>query len=356
MSILQDSQEQIALHLEQVEIKAEELTQDYITFFKIEEIFSSENGGKTRLNRQLFTEKHEDIVEKIVQISTLLDEALDVIKVNIKNVLIEFKEFNKVDLINLVFDDANFLELLEMDLNTHSIPREKKRKIAKDIKELLSLKNRIFNYKHYLEMFDTTIFDKLLNKLGVEELINSSVIFQIIDSYGLQFEELQKFKYEIKNLNVSNEKAGSFQFLNSILELYRRRVDNFFYANTRYKITLEYSNDSEFSKDIEINKPYLENILSCFVEQSCMDLVKQELKKGKIQKFIDISIERKKGKVTLVVKNNGFEIKNIYSLFVSDIDNKYILEARNLAKEMNAVIDIQPIENEGMLYSVSFKA
>ena len=39
-------------------------------------------------------------------------------------------------------------------------------------------------------MINTTIFERNLNKLGVEDLINSTIIFETIDSYALQFEEL----------------------------------------------------------------------------------------------------------------------------------------------------------------------
>ena len=51
----------------------------------------------------------------------------------------------------------------------------------------------------------------------------------------------------------------------------------------------------------------------------------------------------------------GFEIKNIYNLFVSDIDNKYTLEAKNLSSALNGKIDIEAIENEGMQYSFIVK-
>ena len=39
--------------------ETEILINKYNKFFNIEEIFSSENGGKTRLNRQIFNENHE---------------------------------------------------------------------------------------------------------------------------------------------------------------------------------------------------------------------------------------------------------------------------------------------------------
>lgn len=356
MEYINSCKEEINLRLEKIKQELTPISDSYITFFNIEKVFSSENGGKTRLNRQLFNENHEIIVQKVVELNDIFDEMLDIIKTNIKSILAEFKEFDKVDLINLIFDDKNFLEILELDLNSEVISREKRREVVREISALLTLKNRIFNFKYYLTMFDTTIFDKLINKLGVEELINSAIIFEIIDSYGLQHTELEKFQYEIQRLNPINEKIQSFQFLNSLLELHKRRCDNFFYANTRYKIAIEYNNDLDFRKPISFNISYLENIISCFIEQSCMDLVKQELKRGKIQKFIDISIQKVKGRIVITVKNNGFEIKNIFNLFSSDVDNKFILEAKNLADSINGILEIYSVENEGMVYSISFKA
>jgi hypothetical protein len=63
----------------------------------------------------------------------------------------------------------------------------------------------------------------------------------------------------------------------------------------------------------------------------------------------------KKNILEVIVKNNGFEIKNIYNLFLSDIDNKYTLEAKNLANMLNGKLEINAIENEGMQYSLTIK-
>ena len=56
------------------------LISKYNKFFNIAEIFSSENGGKTRLNRQVFNENHEDIQSSILKISLCLDESLTILK------------------------------------------------------------------------------------------------------------------------------------------------------------------------------------------------------------------------------------------------------------------------------------
>ena len=262
---------------------------------------------------------------------------------------------DKSELINLVFDDQNFMQMLEINLKNSFLSKEQKNKYIQDIRNLLALKNRLFNLKYFLEMFNTDIFDKYINKLGVEDLINSTIIFEIIDSYALQYEELKKFEYEINNLNHSNEKIINLNNLTSLLELHKRRTDNFIYANVRYKIFIEYDVDTTLAKPIYLNVAYLENILSSFIEQSCMDIIKKELKKGKIQKQIDVNVSVSKSNISLVVKNNGFEVKNIYNLYLSDVDNKAILEAKNLANMLNAKFEIiQSVSNKILLVILGF--
>ena len=60
----------------------------YNKFFSISEIFSSENGGKTRLNRQVFNENHEEVQSSIFEISLCLDESLSILRDKLKEVLI----------------------------------------------------------------------------------------------------------------------------------------------------------------------------------------------------------------------------------------------------------------------------
>lgn len=331
------------------------LKEIYSNFFEFEHVFSSESGGKTRLNRQYFNEDHEKIQEKIISLNNLLDELLVIIKETLKNELEKQNIFHKSTFINSVYDDSNFFELLEMDLDTAVISKVFIQNLVNNLEKLTVLKNKIFNLKYFIFMFDTSHMNKILNKLGMEDLINSKLIFEIIDTYGLQNEELDKFEYNINHFNNLEEKTKSFISFNDFLELHKRRTDSYTYANVRYKITLDYENEVELKKEVTINKAYVENIVSNFIEQSCMDLVKKELKKGKIQKFIDVSISKKKKRIYISVKNNGFEIKNVHSLYLSDNENKYIIESRNLAKMINGKIEINSLEGEGMEYLLDFK-
>ena len=101
--------------------------------------------------------------------------------------------------------------------------------ITTDTEILVQRKRTIFN-----EAFDTK--EDLFLLEGVEDLINSTIIFEVIDSYALQFEELMKFEHEIRNIDNTNHKISDFNNFNLLLELHKRRVDNFTYANVRYKI------------------------------------------------------------------------------------------------------------------------
>ena len=207
--------------------------------------------------------------------------------------------------------------------------------------------------KYFISTFDTSIFDKHINKLGIEDLINSSLIFEVIDSYALQFEELLKFEIEVLNFGKTKNKLSSFKSIDNLLELYRRRVDGYFYADVRYKIILEFDTNFNLKKPIDINLAYIENIISYLIEQSCMDIIKKELKKGKVQKFISVLVNQNKNKLDIIVKNNGFEVGDIYNLFMLNSENKTIIEAKNLVNAIQGELFIETKENEGMQYSVS---
>ena len=60
------------------------------------------------------------------------------------------------------------------------------------------------------------------------------------------------------------------------------------------------------------------------------------------------------GESMMSLKANGFEVKNIHSLFLSGSDNKHILEAKNLANMMDATLNITPLKDEGMEYTCLF--
>lgn len=354
MSSLKECEEFVKLSLEACQNELEELKLIYSKFFDFHDVLTSEGGGKTRLNRQSLNADHEEIQEKIVKLNEHLDKALKEVSDGAVLEMQQKGHFNRSLLNSLIYDDSNFFELLEMDLETKVIPKIEKDRLLKKLEKYTELKNKIYNLKHFIKMFDTTHMNKLLNKLGVDDLINSRLIFETIDTYGLQNEELEKFEYFLKNFNNQEEKIKSFIPFNYFLEHYKRRVDSYVYANVRYKIAFDYTNDINVKKEITLNCAFIENIISNFIEQSCIDLIKKELKKGKIQKFIEVTLQKHKSKYQIIVNNNGFEIKNVHSLYLSDSENRYIIEARNLARMIGGKIDITAIEGKGMQYILEF--
>jgi len=354
-NIIDECNEKINHHIKNISEEIKPFTEIFNRIFVFEEILVSENGGKTKLNRQILNDQHELMQERILLIHSELDKCLDIVKEYMRFLLLECNKSSQIETTNLIYDDKNFLDLIKMDLETKVMHTSSKKTLLADIEKLSNIKNKIFNLKYLVTMFDTTIVDKYLNKLGVEDLINSTFIFELIDTFALHFEELKKFEYLINNFNKENEKVKELTVLNSLLELHKRRADNYIYANFRYKINLDYNYDLNLRKPININISFLENIISSFIEQSCMDLVKKEMKKGKINKLIEVSIFKHKKNIQLLVRNNGFEVKNIHTLFLSDSENKYTIEAKNFANMMNAEVEVSSIENEGMLYSCSFK-
>lgn len=353
MENLKDYKSQIFSNVSKIENEILILKKKYEKFFSIDTIFSNENGGKTRLNRQLYNENHEDIQASIMEINYILEESLGYLKEELKILLAKYNQFEKLDLSEFLIDDKNFFELLGISLKNQVIGVELKKIYINDIKTVIDLKNKINNLKYFISTFDTLIFDKHINKLGIEDLINSSLIFEIIDSYALQFEELQKFEVEVLNFRKSKNKVSSLKSIDNLLELYKRKVDGYFYADVRYKIVLEFDTNLNLKKPIDINLAYLENIISYLIEQSCMDIIKKELKKGKVQKFISVLVNLNKNKLDIIVKNNGFEVGDIYSLFMLNSENKTIIEAKNLVNAIQGELFIEIKENEGMQYSVS---
>ena len=352
MENTKDYKSQIFSNISKVENEIVILKQKYNKFFSIDHIFSNENGGKTRLNRQLYNENHEDIQTSIMEINYILEESLGYLKEELKMLLAKYNQFEKLDLNEFLIDDKNFFELLAISLKTQVMSGDLKNRYINDIKSIIDLKNRLNNLKYFINNFDTSTFDRHINKLGIEELINSSLIFEVIDSYALQYEELLEFELEIINFQKPKYKINSLKPINNLLELHRRKIDDYFYADTRYKIILDFDTNFQLKRTVNLNLAYVENIISNLIEQSCMDIIKKELKKGKVQKFISILINYNKNKLQIIVKNNGFEIGDIYNLFMLNSGNKTIIETKNLVNSLNGEISIETKENEGMQYSV----
>lgn len=349
MSDLRDIRKSINTSIINVLNEVKKMKELYDDFFNFEFIFSNDNSGKTRLFREFFEKNHEKIK---IHIDFINNEFADTLKI-IENKMLSFLHengFSEVYFPTFVYDDSLFNEHFMLDLQDEPLSDEQKEDLVSNIKTLSDYKNKIYNFEYFISMFDTDNSTKYLNKLGLDDLINSKLVFEAIDTYALQFEELKSFENNLNNFYEYEEEIKDLRTFDTPIELLKRRLDTFMHDNVRYKINIEYINEVKLNKGASLKKAYLENIMANFVLQSCNDLIKKELKRGKIQKLIDIKLFQTKNSIQLVVKNNGFEEKNIHMMYIGLEGNKYIIEARNLARMMNATVDVASVEGEGMQY------
>ena len=330
----------------------------YESFFIFDKMFSTESSGKTRLNRSFYNKTHSNITVCIEEVKEImfskLEEIRDCIVLLLDKAGLKDIQLDK----NLIYDDASFYELFLMDLELTDLDKDEKQKLIDNLDILTMYKNKIHTLKYFISMFDTAPLNKYLDKLGMDDLINSKFIFELVDSYGLQFEELKKFEDTLENFDSFEKETRDFAAFDVPVELIRRRVDNYVYDNIRYKISLDYKNEVlKLRKTIDLSIAYLENIIANFIEQSCLDLIKKELKRGKIVKTIEIKIIQTKTSIQLAVRNNGFEEKNIHMMYLGSAGstNSYIVEARNLARMMGGTVDVSTVESSGMQYIFDLK-
>ena len=346
-NMIDDSLEIVAQHTDTI-------ISNYSKFFNIAEVFSSDERGKIKLNRNVFNNVHLLVEKDIKAINLELNKVLDTIKENLASLFSNLSDIKYIDWKNLIFDDELCIQEFHKDLGKQTFSQAKKREQEKELVNFIYCKNRMFTLQYLVTLFDTSILDNTINKLTTEDLINSTLIFGIIDSYGLQLQKLLQFESEIRKKETLNNIDPNLHNLNDILELLKRRYEDYTYNNIRYKISYDYNNTIT-PKDLKnIDVSYLEHLIYTLSEQSCLDIVKKELKKGKITKTISLDIVKVKNRVNIVVVNSGFDTKDISSFYtMGNIENKFILNASNIAKLLKTKIDITPIDNEGMKYSIS---
>ena len=326
----------------------------YDRSFHFDDIFSTENGGKTKLNRAFFNENNLLIKENIKHVNFYIDEVLSKISSLIAQIVYEYEDFKRVDIEEFIYEDVVFVDLLDKTLNKIVKSKDERNKIISNIKELNHYKNKFLNYKHLSSLFNIDDFENYINKLSIEELINSALIYKILDTYALQYNELLKLKHTI-NSTISIEKFNNLESFNSFLELYKRKLDSFMFLDVRYIIALDYNINVKLEKAASINSVLLENIIANLIIQSCNDLIKKELKKAKFNKLIEVNITNNRSEIVIVIKNNGFEDANIAKLSTWTKDNKYILYVKNMVNIMGIKFDINVIDNEGMKYTLILK-
>ena len=117
------------------------LKKKYTKFFGISNIFSNENGGKTRLNRQLYSENHEDVQASILEINLYVEESLGILREEFKILLSKNNQSENSYLLDFLFDDKNFLELSNFDSGKLVLSHDTKNRYILDIKRIIKYKN-----------------------------------------------------------------------------------------------------------------------------------------------------------------------------------------------------------------------
>ncbi|OCL81758.1 hypothetical protein [Arcobacter porcinus] len=331
------------------------LKNNFTFLFNIDNIFSNEAGGKSRLNRDLFNQYNQKIQTDISELRKIFFDSNIVCFNEFKSILSNLNLFDSLKLNEFFIDDKILLNDLSSHLSDIKVPHKKIDEIISSIQETIDLKNRLNNLEFYLNIFDTSSLNKNLDKYTPEELINSSLIFDTINSYALLYEQLLRFDEEILNYveeNSSNSKP-IFKNIEKLLEVLNKRADTYYYLDNRYKISLDYDLNIETNKEITIESSIVENIIFNLIEQSCLDTIKKDIKKGKTQKQIQIFFNLKKDILEVKISNNGFEVGNIDDVIALNSENKIIIETINLLNIFNKELFIESKENEGMSYNFS---
>lgn len=331
-----------------------ELKKDYIFLFNIDNIFSNETGGKTRLNRDLFNLTHKKIEKNILIIKNILNQSINICFDEFKEILEKLELFDSLNLKTFFIDDKILLNDLTSHLVNNGVKQKEIDTIINSLQNSIDLKNRLNNFLFYITLFDTSNFNKHIDKYSSEELINSSLIFDTINSYALLYEQLIRFETAIINFleNTFNNNKN-LKHIENLFETLSKRADFYYYMDNRYKISLDYDLKIDYKKEINIPISWIENLIFNLIEQSILDTIKKDIKKGKTQKQISATVVLKKDTLNILVSNNGFEIGHIDDAFTLNSENVLIIESNNILNQFKNELQIESIESEGMRYSFS---
>lgn len=329
------------------------LKKDFTFLFNIDNIFSNEAGGKTRLNRDLFNSYHRKFGIYILDIKKNLNIIREFYFDEFKKILSNLNLLDNLNLESFFIDDKSLLDDLSIHLEKIGTSKDNISQNINSIKMIINLKNSLNSIEFFLNLFDTTSLNKHMDKYSSEELTNNSLIFDTINSYALLYEQVLRFDEELLNLIENNSKKSKkgFKSIEKLLELLHKRADLYYYLDNRYKISLDYDIKFESKNSFNIDISLLENLIFNLIEQSCLDTIKKDIKIGKTQKYISASFTIKKDSLEVKIFNNGFEVGNVDDLFALNSDNKLIIEAKNLLNIFNQELVINSIESEGMEYN-----
>ncbi|QOG11234.1 hypothetical protein [Arcobacter sp. FWKO B] len=309
----------------------------FTQLFDIQSVFSSDDRGKIKLSKTTFNTTHTDIQNKILMINKELQRCLDIVQNYFEKTLQNNKINKSVNIIDGTTENKKVLSMLIQEKNGKSI--------SKELNNILILKDKIVNLQFLISLFDTSFSYAQISKMTLEELINSVFIFEFIDTCSILYKNFNEFKFYIENFYSDFRTNDYIEDIEILLELHKRNLELYSYQDIKYKIILEYNINIGDVKLKLLNKYFLQQAISLLIEQSCLDLIKKELKKGKFHKLIEINILKVKKNIRIIIKNNGFDTKEL-------IGNEYInlILCDNIANNIDIILEADTIENEGMNY------
>ena len=304
---------------------ANELKKVYETFFDFNIIFTSDEVGKTQLNLSHLNSSNEIIKNNIQNIKHVLSQIFSENKRILQTYYKPTKDFNNLDLVHFVFDNKKFFDSFI--------------KLNEEQKNLINLmieqKDLILNLKHYISMFQIDQLINRINRFDDEDLINSKKIFDIVNELGILNNQFESFYEIVSNLphKVESEINLDGYFLENIILIKGREVQNFESNNRKYQFLLNFQNNSIENSIYKINKYFIENIVSEMINLSCTNQVASYSTKMMAEEVV----------INLIYENssnNSFTIKTIDSGIHSE-NYKALTLINNLVEYLDASFEIK---------------
>lgn len=329
-------QEDFKKYIEDIKAETEELKKIYDSFFDFNIILTSDTGSKTAVNREYIYESNQSLKESTAIINATFDEMFLSFKKYILDVIPK-KHHDSFELSSFIFDNQLFLAEISNIV--------KDDKIKNVINNILFIKDKLYTLKYVLKKANTLAVCKKLNKMNMNELQNSQSIFKIIDHLGILANNFSDFYNRIDKFeeNYADEVDLDLNFLDSIVLTEMLNLEEFIHQNRKYRFLLDYTNLSNQSKQIKLEKVYFENILSNLIEQSCLDVLKKERVSSKSDRTISIKANYIKDNLILSCTCDGIYNRNLEDNNQIDIENKALMHSKNLLDYIDGQISINEI-------------
>ena len=320
-------------------IKELELQSD--CFFNFDKIFETNKIGKIKLEIKLFLNLKKIIEEKIYIINTSFENILMLIKKDIYTLLKE-ADIQGFEINDIFFDDKELLDYLSNIFLQNKKNILGQETILLELKSLLLLKNNLLNILYLVKIVDQSHLIDNIKEIDTDILIDNSTIFDFLNILALKTKELKRLKYKLSNFYSPSILRENLNSLDNIVKIRRKDVNCYKHNDVIYKINLFYENDLQKEEYFNIDILMIENIISCLIEQSCLDIIGKDLHRGNKIKNIYLEIKNNKKSIEILCRNEGKKL-NITSEM-----SKNISQARNLTLLSNIDLSISNNEEENI--------